>query len=548
MFSNEMTATGTGDRFFDFRSLAGLRVNNVSDIPFTFYTLVPTRYKPLYIELLRTRQWLLGYVPGVHGRLLSSGIVAKFVDLITNKITSGGYKFSGDVKNEDLLKKWDKKVNFQSSLLEWIWNTEAMGYGFAKINIKDGVPYVEQIFADQAYFTTDERGIVDFRCATVKLDGNKDNELIYKIEHRYYDSDTNIPMIEHYFIKDVSQYTQGDEYLFSDQFNLSKFSPSNEILLKLGVPKGQFTRYRKEMEARPLPMRDLGVYQMKATVHNPNYVKFDIGQSIASQIGEDNLVRYDLAFSLEGHEITTTPKTVLVPPELENGKTGLLINGEDYQPTSYNFSPSVKQLNHTYYAGVPYENSSGEKVQPTFIEPTIRSTQIREAKISILRDACISLGLSANELEQLSGGVYQSKDSLGNIITSDTISARRSLVRQAVNQLLKSILWIYGFKELDNINIIWTNEKIDDLANLVNTYATGVKNFLFSKEYAVRKLHPDMTETEIQEELRKIKETQQDIVETFYGGNKAEDTNIVTGDNTHNESIKKVENGKTRNK
>lgn len=545
MFSNEMTLNETGDRFFDFRSLAGLKVNNVTDIPFTFYTLVPTRYKPLYIELLRTRQWLLGYVPGVHNRLLSSGIVSKFVDLITNKIVSGGYKFSGSVENEDLLKRWDKKINFEAALLEWIWNTGAMGYGFAKINIKDGIPYTEPIFADQCYFTTDERGIIDFRCATVKIDGNKDDEVIYKIEHRYYDEDTKIPMIEYYFIKDVSQYTQGDEYMFSDNFNSKKVIPTNEMLIKLGVPKGQFTKYRKEMEAQPLPMRDLGVYQMKATVHNPSYVKFDIGQSIASQIGEDNLVRYELAFSLEGHEITTTPRTILVPPELENGKTGLLINGEDYQPTSYSFSPSIKQLNHTYYAGVPYENANGEKVQPTFIDPSIRSTQIREAKISILRDACISLGLSANELEQLSGGVYQSKDSLGGLITRDTISARRSLVRQAVNELLKSILWIYGFKDLDNISIIWSNERIDDLANLVNTYSIGVKNFLFSKEYAVRKLHPDMTETEIQNELQKIKETQEDIVNTFYGGNQEQDTNMVTGDNTHNNSIKKED--KTNN-
>lgn len=546
MFINDaLTNSGDIDRFFDFRSFAGLRVNNLADIPFSFYTLVPTRYKPLYIELLRTRQWLCGYVPGVHGRLLSSGIVQRFTDLITNKIISGGYKFSGNVKNEDLLKRWDKKIDFQSVLLEWIWNTEAMGYSFCKININNGIPYVEPIFADQAFFTTDERGICDFRCATVKLDGNKDEYAILKIEHRFYDENTGVPMIEYYFIREQSQFRQGDEGISAENFERNRFDPNNEILSKLGVKKGEYSKFRRLMEPRPLPLPNLGVFKMNATVHNPSYMKFNIGQSVASQIGEDNLTRFELAFSLEGHEITTTPKTIVVPPEMENGKTGVLINGEDYMPTSYNFTTSVKQLNHTYYVGVPYENSSGEKVEPKFIEPSIRSAQIREAKISILRDACISLGLSASELEQLTGGVYQSKDASGKSVTEDTISARRELVRLSVNQLLKTILWVYGYKDLDNIDIIWTNDRINDLANLVNTYANGVKNFLFSKEYAVRKLHPDMTEAEIQEELIKIKETQQDIVNTFYGGNQKQDTNVVTGDNTHNDSIKKVDNEKS---
>ena len=77
---------GNNSKFFNFRELGGIQINKVTDIPYDFYTLVPTHLQPLYQEMRRERQWISGYVAGVHDRLLSSRICPTISNIITDKI------------------------------------------------------------------------------------------------------------------------------------------------------------------------------------------------------------------------------------------------------------------------------------------------------------------------------------------------------------------------------------------------------------------------------------------------------------------------------
>ena len=540
MPNRDLINSSDTSRFFDFRSLAGMPRNNVTDVPYKFYVLAPTRLKPLYIELLRVRQWAGGYVPGVHSQLLSSNVVPKLTNIMTNKVINAGYKYDGDDHCEDKMKIWDRQVGMKHAMTELVYNVIQSGYAFTKINIEDGIPVPEVVMADQASFTTKNGEIVEFNSSTVFVDGNNEEEAIYKIERRYYDKD-GLPTVEHGFYQSVSQFDQGSERLFNNDLKGRKIEPTNEFLAqRLGVPRGQWTAYRRSMKPKALPMRNLGVYKFKSTVKNPKYIKFDIGQSLVSLVGEDNLIRYEIAQSLEGHEGIIAPQLILVPPEMENGKTQIFMDGQ-LMPTSVNSTMgSKKQLNGTYYVNIPYQTADGEKVEPKAVEFNIRSGDIKGLKNSILEDACANLGFDANDIIPSVSGVYKSKDRDKKSITLETIEAKRQLISTEMNKMLKDIMWMYGVDN-PNVSLIWSGSQIEEFKTKVDTYSVAVRNFFMSQETAIRRLFPDMTERELQEEIERIDKYRHKIIETFYGGGKdgekTSPTDMLTGENSHNDEI-----------
>ncbi len=543
------------DKFFDFRALSSTPITRPFDVPVKFYTLVPMRLKPLYYELLRTRYWIGGYVPGIHNKLLSTQIVATIGNLVSNKIMSGGIKFDGDDSAEDFVNKWSDATNFKYILKSAVRNTQDIGYAFLKTDICDGVPTPRVVYGDQSFFTMNNDKIIDFKSSINAVDGLQDEEAIHKIEHRYYHEITGVPMVESFLVRASTQFDQAEDKMKSatTRGNQKEIQGqrieniSSEIALKFGYTKDQIQEFKDSMKPRPLPMRDLGVYMIKATDVHPKYMKFNIGQSLSSQIGEDNLIRYEIASSLESHEMVVAPQLIMVPSEMENNSRRLLQTGDEYEPVNKENYFNKKQLNGTYYINVPYMNNEGEKIEPKAVEFNIRSGNIKEAKADILRDIARAIGLNPDDLESLSSGVYQAKQE-GRTSTPDTIQAKRELVIKAVNDFLKNLLWMYNFDN-ERLTIMFSNTELEEFDQKVQTYSTAIKNFLMSQETAIKRLFTDMTESEIKEEIEKIKDTKDLIVDAYYGGDKdrddksgpqdKNDANVINGENENNDEVSK---------
>lgn len=543
------------DKFFDFRSLSSTPITRPFDVPIKFYTLVPMRLKPLYYELLRTRYWIGGFVPGIHNRLLSTQIVATIGNLVSNKIMSGGIKFDGDDDAENFANYWAQRVDFNYTLKSAIRNTQDIGYTFLKTDICDGIPTPRVVYGDQAFFTMRNDKIIDFKSSINAVDGLEEEEAIHKIEHRYYDEKTGVPMVESFLVRASTQFDQGEDKMKSattrgnekDIGGQRINNITSEIALKFGYKKDKLQDFKESLKPKKLPMKDLGVYMLKATDVHPKYMKFNIGQSISSQIGEDNLIRYEIASSLESHELVVAPQLILVPSEMENNDRRLLLNGDEYEPINKENYFNKKQLNGTYYVNVPYMNAEGEKIEPKAIEFNIRSGNIKEAKADIIRDMARAIGLNPDDLESAAKGVYEAKQE-GRTATPDTIQAKRELVIKAVNQFLDNLLWMYGYDD-KRLTIMFSNTELEEFEKKVETYSTAMKNFLMSQETAIKRLHTDMTESEVKEEMEKIKETKDLIVDAYYGGDKdrqdksdsqdQNDSNIINGENENNEEVSK---------
>lgn len=531
---------------FNYREACGMRPRQVADIPYYYYASTPIRYQPLYYNLLQNRLWLSGFNPAIHGRLLSSNLPANIVTMLTGKIMFGGFKFSGENLQEQIANAWRKKVSLLDASSDLCWNGNAMGYAFVKLNIVDGIPEPDVVFADQAFWKEKYGRVIDFTSSIVKVDGNDGNKghpALFEVEHRYYNKETGMPMSEKCFVECSTQFDQGTYAMIGDlkYFRYSK-KRTVDLLTSNGLTKDEAIEEYESMFPQVLPMRNLGVYKFKSTHSNPAYLKFNIGQSIVQLVGEDNLIKYENANSIEGHEIVTSPKMILVPQTYQNGMVKQHFMTGDNVPNDMlsiyldnGYSYSQKQLNNTYYSSVPYSDSSGNVVEPKEIAWDIRETAIHLSKISIYRDILQRVGLNADEFEiSGTGGTYKAKTSQDG--TSEKIEEERQLLDEPLSELINDVLWLYGIDD-PNVMVVWNNSLSEDLDKKTSIFTTLTKNFLSSPTLARKRLFPDMSETEFSKETLEIQKGAEMIKDTYYGGKDTSSPNL-DGSNLYNDTVK----------
>jgi hypothetical protein len=527
--------------FFNFREMGGLNINKVQDIPYDFYALVPMHLQPLYQEMRRERQWEGGYVSGVHDKLLSSRIVPAITNVITDKILGSGYKYDGDDLRVQVLDTWDRKVHFKDAIELLAHNATILGFSFLKVDWIGGVPHPTVVPADQIFYIMRNRQIIDaktvvsFSISNDKLSYNK-----YLIEHRYFDKDGN-PMIRHFFTSTSSQFSESASAVKNAEIERGlTINPS--LLADFGISVKVGDNFIAELEKlgiyinpKKIPSKNgLAIKMVKATVQNPTYIKSGLGQGIMAQMGEDNLIKYEIANSLHSHELNISPQIVLVPQGFDNGR----INDPFANITGglNNFN-SIRPVNKTYYVRIPYGDSDNG-AEPKTIEFTIRSNEILAMKNSALRDLLLNIGLTPKDFGlESEKAVYTSTSELkfGNI-SSNMISRRRRLMEEAIEMMVDEVLYSLGI-ENNGVKVLWTDSVVSDFEKQINSYSIAVKNFLMSPEEAVRRLYPNKTNAEINKLLMEIDKNRQAIVNTFYGGNNENNSKKEKGDLNTSETV-----------
>ena len=521
--------------FFNFREMGGLQINKVADIPYDFYSLVPTHLQPLYQEMRRERQWESGYVSGVHDRLLSSRIVPALNNILTNKIMGSGFKFDGKAEYVNLMDKWSKEIDFENLVVLGFQNSNMLGWCFVKCDRCNGEIVPAVVPADQAFYIIEKGKIVDFKSVVTYIATNDLNSTTFLMEHRYFDPYTNKPMIRHFFTKSNSQFSENA----SDLKNFSRGININVPLLKMfGIDavvgenfKEKLKSYGIFIEPQELDfITGLGVEMVRATDINPTYIKYPIGQGLMAQMGEDNIIKYEIANSLASHETNIAPQIVLVPQGYDNGQlndpfraVGGVIGGNS----------SIRPINKTYYVRVPFGNADGQNAEPKAIEFNIRSNSILDMKKDALRDLVLNIGLNPNDLNLgKDKAVYVSnkESSESQDLSANTIRSKRRLMNKMFCMIVKEVLWSYGIENGD-VSIKWTDFATGDFKEQISAYETAIKNFLMSPEEAIRNLYPNKTQTELDALMKEIENNRVRIQETYYGGFNQHNENLKGGSN-----------------
>lgn len=525
---------GNNSKFFNFRELGGIQINKVTDIPYDFYTLVPTHLQPLYQEMRRERQWISGYVAGVHDRLLSSRICPTISNIITDKIIGDGYKYDGDDEQVMLLEKWDDMVGFRDTVELSTTNTNNLGWSFIKEDIINGQLTPSSVPADQCFFIFERNKLVDFKSVTTFIASNDLGETTFLMEHRYYDPQTGKPMIRHFFTQSNSQFSE----CASDLKNFSRGMNLNVPLLRrfgYDVQVGDnFIRRLEDNGIYIVPHElyfksGLGVAIIKGSVQNPTYVKYPVGEGLVAQMGEDNVIKYEVAFSLASHELNIAPQTILVPQGFDNGNLN-----DPFRAVGGNIglNNGVRKINGTYYVRVPFGDADGSNHEPKAVEFHIRANEIIDMKNNALRDCAINVGLQAKDVGlDREKAVYTSSAELGgkSDLSTNMVKRRRRLMNGMFKMIIDDVLDFYGVD--GNATIMWTDMQVGDFATQVASYENAVKNFLMSPEEAMKRLYPNKTKREMVKLQEEVQRNRENIVNTYYGGVNENNTLKEKGDN-----------------
>lgn len=529
---NDFGATGN---FFDFRSMSGLQINRYTDIPYDFYTLVPTYLQPLYYGMLRERQWDSGYVPNIHNRLLRSNIVPTVNSIIVNRVLSDGYKFEGKDDAVNVIEKWNKRTHFRDTLERLFHNANMLGFAFMKLDRCNGEIIPTVVPADQCYYIFQNGQIVDAKIVVAYYIGNGTHETTFLMEHRYYDPDTGKPMIRHFFTTSKSQFSENA----SDLRNFSRGLNLNIPLLeKFGIKVQMGENFKSKLaqmgiyidpEELDFATTGLGIEIVNASAINPTYIKMPIGQGLVDQIGEDNLIKYEIANSLVSHELNIAPSIVMVPQEFNSYQLN-----DPFRTSSIGVNNGVRPISKTYFVRVPFGDDAGNTNKPEQVQFTIRSKEILDMKNSALKDIALSVGLNPSDLGvSKDAAVYVSNKETSQMqdMTNNMVNCKRRQANKAIQMVLDEILAEYGY-ESGAVSIKWTDMPMGSLEDLVATLSMAVKNRLISTKEARRELFGNRkTMVELEQMEREIEEDMKAIQETYYAG----------GDNAYNDSVAKSE-------
>lgn len=525
MYSERNIPSSRSSRFFDFRAHGGLIINRLTDIPYDFYSLVPTRLQPLYRGMLRSRQWEAGYVPGVHEKLLSSKIVPSVTKIITDKTVGGGYSYDGDSDAISKVIKWDKDVDFKTTVERLFYGSTLLGFSFIKNDIIDGVVSPRVVDADQIFYEEMNGDIIDAKTVVTYTTGNDPNSqgmVKYLMEHRYYDKEGN-KKLRHFFTTSNSQFNQNSNrlvgYTDGDKINPGMLSDFG-IDVKVGQNFLEILKDKHGIFLKPIDLNlknGLGVFKIKDTIENPTYIKQNIGQGIAEQVGEDNLIKYELAHSLQSHELNIAPQIVVVPQGFDNGNFKSLNNPSGALGQN-------RPMDKTYFVRIPFGGDEDGNSEPKAIEFNIRSADILNMKNNILKDIALSVQLTPDDLgASVEKAVYESDSSKNKKdVTTSMINRKRRLAMHALRSVIDEVLHWENIS--DRVDLVWSLASDDDIEEKSNIAIMLVKNFLMSTKEALKMLYPNKTPSEREILLKEIEEDRENIIRTYYGGDNRNNT------------------------
>lgn len=482
-----------------------------------FYPIVPAQYYNYYNRMVRQYfYWYDGYVPWFHNQNTGMFSTNTANDLMKGlaEVTTGGklmynyksketnYKKKGKTSIE-FTNSWSEENDFSNLVNQSFEYAYAGGDSMLVLNQNDdGDLWIDLFRKDNYYLDTDYRGkIIDVTyllytyTKTTHRHGQETSDTYYLLERRYFDEDTDKPMLEIY-VKRMQGMITSNKSVDVSPNTVSWDSLPSKVQKSIKRDFG----FDDVGISRELPFEDhLGCYLIKATKALSFIPASPFGQSLLHNI-TSYLMTFDYYYSAMNTDIYTGRAHVMLPqtlqqPDFVGGSTsGGYYNG--------NFN---RGFDSYLYNKVEFGDPDHQK--PTLIQFDIRSKTWDEIRNHLIETIASKLRVSvktiANYLNQ-STNVTAREISTEEHMTSLFVESKRSINTPTINKILSDVLDYYGYREKDYIVVKFSKAGLTNISNLTQVIIAQKQNGLIDDETALKRLNPDADDAQIEDMMSKI--------------------------------------------
>lgn len=462
-----------------------------------FMRLFPLQERIALYNNFLANQWATGFVPMVHYQNLNSKTCPSIANKLKSKIV-GNLKIEGEDKNElEILTK--RIIDFRNQISKMSKFVLQRGEACIVVNdVIDDEELVEElktkakltIYPLTRYMLKKDAldRIYDALFFKELFNGQTSNFTNYLFcEHRFYKvrDGKKIPFSEYIVIQNI----------WNDHLGFWKEEIKQKKLELEEIPKDILAQIPDDIEInKPKELKTLGVYRFKNTEFNELAPYCDIGES-------QFINATGFMMSLE---------TSMTYQEMDKyiGRGRALI--PQMQPSN-GLTRGVKESRDNlmdYSFMTPYKAQAGSLDAKTPVEAVQFALRTDEWKISMETaeaKVCARCGISVLDYDPTLGASVQrtaTEINYLNDVTANTVKDKRALMQDELDRMLNDIaamleLNVKAFVIFDPSTIIDT---IQLQAQVVQQYQQG----LISLETAIKTLHPNWKDEEVQAEINRI--------------------------------------------
>ena len=476
--------------------------------------------QPIYIEglgvdkyavknNLEVAKWATGYIPEVHQSFLSYQKAKRLKDVIRDKVLGGGIFLEN---NDGII---DESL-FYKFLAQVLDNTLVKGSCIAKVNLNDGICELDVIplgYYKVAYGL--KKKIIKAKVYLNKLD-SKEGESYVLVEKRYFKNNDSYGYgrykIERWTFDDYSGQISDDEIdydMLPDK--IKQWIDSQEI---------DFTEHK-------LFKNSIGIYQFDNTWTNTRYPSSNVGESLYLDLN-DLFYALDHAFTAKENDKYIGRGRVIVPKPMQSGVGNIqsvnnVVNGIGQSMVTYGASRGV--LDNTFYNEIP-SNFDNSKAKPEPIQFALRTQEWRMEIEGLLGDIAAQAGVTASMLDSRIVGSGQKtayQVCAEEDLTRATIEDKRALLNCGLKPLFEDLKEFYQLA--NKLSVRWPQSGLSNYSLLSQTTISEYNAGLISLEVAIKRLHPDWNQEEIEKEIASLEGNAENIINQFNNVDNEENDN-----------------------
>lgn len=479
-----------------------------------FYMFAPEEYRSYlwYVEQ-RNLFWFRGYFPGLHNRgIISAKLGTRVCKRLGELTMSGGFRVEGFEAGEKFLEKYIKDNKIKSKLNKIAPMLNATGRCLATLGFRADNGLSMNFLESTKYFArVDEEGDIQHYIALVAyispeeikaLGSNerKGNEGYYLIEQR-----------KMYGTKCYQRYVlyKAPGYMIQPIFGLQSEvkKPTKRV----------FDIVRSKLGARELG----AIYELPFKNHIGAVVILNSqASSFISENGFSDSSIADAHTALAQFDITNTQKDgnkylaqtgvlipeIMIPPEIANNPSGN-VQG--------NYLRNQEQLDKRIYKQVPYLDGKGEQ-KPIFYQAENQSSIYNEDLKEIEAMIATLCGMTPTALagNLNSNGDRTATEVLNeDAITRTTVEMKRDLIAEPMTRMFRWVLEHYEIKDMgaasNDIDMVFNNSVLNNPKAETEDIIQQLNSGIMAKRTAISRKNKNYNQSEIDKELKEIKEDEQ---------------------------------------
>lgn len=469
----------------------------------TFFADMPKSwitYQNVYVR--QWSEWARGFVLTLHrADFFSTGIGKAIVDIMTRECIKGGFRFDGKNREvNEFCKAWGDRYDFHTIISQGFYQANRLGNCVLRLNVKSGAGEVWASVhgIDRTYFEIDRKGdITKARFLDYICSGTDNNRDYYAVEDRVVRNG-----VAYYKI----QVNEQSGTITSPVWN----TISNIKNIK-GELKDRFEDLYGDIEPNrwyKLPLKTIGCWNWKGTEVSSAVSDMNgLGEScLATSL--DILYSIDYNYSQAQLDQYWGRTRVGVPRELQPQTVSVIREGHSMKEVLQQIEEAP--LKDDVFLLLPSNGLINDKpIQPMFMQPQIRGierAQIRDADLELLS---MKVGLSTTTLAshlRYSSSKTATEVEAENDTTDETVGNKRRLADIPINKCLKEVLDFYDLEA--EVDITWnTSGRLQGKSR--EQVADEFQKGLMPLEEAIKRLHPELTQDEIEVWVSKLNATQE---------------------------------------